>query len=125
VGKGERLARDMGADFKPLSEITNLSCHVLINTTSLGMTPNIDTTPVPGEYLDSEMVVMDAVYNPLKTRLLQDAENAGCKTVDGAAMFVNQGVFQFELWTRATAPVLEMRQVVLDALGQEKPRADD
>jgi len=58
---------------------------------------------------------MDIVYNPLKTRLLKDAEDAGCTVIDGLAMFVRQGVFQFELWTEKKAPVEVMRAAVLNA----------
>lgn len=111
--KGERLANDIGAEFCPLSEIKKTKCQILINTTPLGMTPNIDTTPVPANCLEKEMVVMDIVYNPLKTRLLKDAEAAGCTVIDGLAMFVYQGAFQFELWTGKTAPTDIMREAVL------------
>jgi len=62
------------------------------------------------------MVVMDIVYNPLKTLLLSEAIKAGCITVDGVSMFIQQGVFQFELWTGIKAPVDIMKRAVLDAL---------
>jgi shikimate dehydrogenase len=52
---------------------------------------------------------MDIVYNPLRTRLLRDAEAAGCVTIDGLAMLVHQGALQFELWTGLAAPVDIMR----------------
>jgi len=110
--KGEKLAQDIGAEFCPLSEITTLKYDILINTTPLGMTPNIDTTPISGEIIRSQTVVMDIVYNPLKTRLLKEAEENGCTVIDGLAMFVYQGVFQFELWTGKTAPVEVMRETV-------------
>jgi shikimate dehydrogenase len=62
------------------------------------------------------MIVMDMVYNPLKTRFLQGAENIGCTIIDGVSMFVHQGAVQFELWTSLKAPVDIMRKVVLDNL---------
>ncbi|MDM8525740.1 shikimate dehydrogenase [Desulfococcaceae bacterium HSG8] len=111
--KGEKLAADIGAEFCPLSDIEKLGCEILINTTPLGMTPNIETTPIPIRYLEKGMVVMDIVYNPLKTRLLKEAEAAGCTTIDGVAMFVYQGAFQFELWTGEKAPVEVMREAVM------------
>ncbi len=115
--KGEQLARDIRADFLPLSDFRGSGWDILINTTPLGMTPNTDTTPVRKASLEKGMVVMDIVYNPLKTRLLKEAEAAGCITIDGVSMFVCQGAFQFELWTGETAPVEVMRQAVLKALG--------
>ena len=62
------------------------------------------------------MVVFDSVYNPMKTRLLKDAEAAGCATVSGVELFVNQAAGQFELWTGKTAPIDLMRQVVEEKL---------
>jgi shikimate dehydrogenase len=110
--KGERLAGAIGADFCPLSETGSLNYHILINTTPLGMTPNIDTMPILKQAIRPQTVVMDIVYNPLKTRLLKEAEENGCTIIDGLAMFVYQGVFQFELWTGKNAPVDVMREAV-------------
>jgi shikimate dehydrogenase len=112
--KGERLAEDLGAKFCPLSDMKHLECQILINTTPIGMMPNIESTPVQKAYLQKEMLVMDIVYNPLKTRLLKDAEQIGCTVVDGLSMFVYQGAFQFELWTGKSAPVEVMRGAVLE-----------
>jgi len=117
--KGEELARDLGADFQPLSKLNKTACHILINTTPVGMMPDIDTMPVRKQDLDKNMVVMDVVYNPLKTRLLRAAEKIGCQTIDGVSMFVYQGVFQLELWTGMKAPVEVMKKAVLTALGKD------
>ena len=117
--KGEELAKDLGADFQPISRLNNTECHILINTTPVGMRPDIDTMPVRKQDLDKTMVVMDVVYNPLKTRLLREAEHIGCRTIDGVSMFVYQGAFQLELWTGMRAPVEVMRKAVLTALGKD------
>ena len=114
--KGERLASDLDCEFKPLSEIKQLPFHIIVNATSAGMTPHYDSVPVNTDLLENGTVVMDMVYNPLKTRFLAEAEKIGCTTVDGVAMFVNQGAIQFELWTGEKAPVDVMRKVVLDDL---------
>ena len=117
---GENLAKDLGADFQPLSALNKIDCHILINTTPVGMLPDVDAMPVRKQYLDQTMVVMDIVYNPLKTLLLRTAEDIGCRIVDGVSMFVYQGAFQFELWTKMKAPVEIMKKVVLSALGVGK-----
>jgi len=114
--KGEELANELGADFQPISKINKSTCHILINTTPVGMMPDIDVMPVRKQDLDKAMVVMDIVYNPLKTRLLETAEHIGCRTIDGVSMFVYQGAFQLELWTGMKAPVEVMRKAVLTAL---------
>jgi len=114
--KGELLAADLGAEFKPLSEIKRIDCDVLINTTSVGMVPDSWAMPVTPDGIERGMTVMDIIYNPLKTRLLRTAEKRGCVTVDGVAMFVHQGAAQFELWTGREAPVEMMQKVVLKNL---------
>jgi shikimate 5-dehydrogenase len=80
------------------------------------MHPAIDALPVPAAILEPEMVAMDIVYNPLETGLLKAAARAGCKTIDGLTMFVNQGARQFEWWTGQTAPVERMRRAVIENL---------
>ncbi|MGD8981963.1 MAG: shikimate dehydrogenase [Desulfobacterales bacterium] len=116
--KGEALANDLGADFQPISNINKTACHILINTTPVGMTPDIDVMPVRKQDLDKAMVVMDIVYNPLKTRLLKTAEHIGCRTIDGVSMFVYQGALQLEWWTGMKAPVEVMKKAVLNVLGK-------
>ncbi len=87
---------------------------VLINATSVGMEE--DATPVPRELLHDELAVMDAVYQPLETRLLRDAADVGATTVDGAWMLLYQGVEAFELWTGQDAPVDAMNAALRSKL---------
>jgi shikimate dehydrogenase len=114
--KGERLAGELDCDFCPLTDFTGGGFDILINATSLGMTPHSDLMPLTHACLRPAMTVMDIVYNPLETRLLKAAREAGCAVVDGVAMFVHQGAFQFERWTGKKAPVQLMKKTVLDAL---------
>ena len=114
--RGENLASDLNCEFKPLSEVKQLPYNIIINATSAGMTPHDASVPLNTDLLEGGMVVMDMVYNPLKTRFLAEAEKIGCPTVDGLSMFVHQGAIQFELWTGAKAPIDIMRRVVLDEL---------
>lgn len=113
---GEKLALDIGGDFVPLAESGRLKFDILINTTPVGMTPNVDAIPVPPEILTPEVTVMDIIYTPLKTRLLKEAEQRGCRIADGVSMFVYQGAAQFSMWTGCAPPVDIMRGVVLNAL---------
>jgi shikimate dehydrogenase len=116
--KGAQLAKELDAGFVPLSEVKKLNCDILINTTPVGMTPHVDDMCVPKDVLDKNMVVMDIVYTPLKTRLLREAEKIGCPSIDGLSMFVYQGAEQFTLWTGHKAPVDIMRMAVLTALDE-------
>jgi len=88
------------------------AAQVLIHCTPVGMSPKADSTSVPAWLLHAGLSVMDIVYNPLETRLLKDAKHAGCKTIPGLEMFLNQAVAQFELWTNQPAPVDVMRTVL-------------
>jgi shikimate dehydrogenase len=83
---------------------------VLVNATSVGMSPDIDETPVPSELLRPGLVVFDAVYNPLKTKLLGEAKAAGAKTISGLDMLVWQGALALERWTGEKAPVELMQK---------------
>ncbi|MFQ5997230.1 MAG: shikimate dehydrogenase [Dehalococcoidales bacterium] len=92
---------------------------ILINTTSVGMIPDINETPVPAELLKPGLIVFDIVYNPIQTRLLKEAEVAGAKTIDGLEMLVWQGALAFEKWIGQQAPLEVMRQEAIEALGHE------
>jgi len=91
---------------------------ILINTTSVGMSPDTGETPIPAELLSPTLTVYDIVYNPIKTRLLREAEEVGAKTVDGVDMLVWQGALAFEKWTGLKAPVEVMRKVLIDKLSK-------
>jgi shikimate dehydrogenase len=64
------------------------------------------------------MTVMDIIYNPEKTKLLEVAANKGCHIINGLGMFIYQGAEQFKLWTGQEAPVEVMRKTVGEVLGQ-------
>ena len=80
------------------------------------MSPNVDESPVVSTLLRPGLAVYDIVYNPIKTRLLREAEAAGAETISGVDMFVWQGALAFERWTGAGAPLELMREVVIKQL---------
>jgi len=82
---------------------------VLINATSIGL--GGDETPIPAEILSAELLVLDLIYGG--SRLLRDAEKAGCTTADGRVMLLHQGAASFTLWTGQPAP-LDLMQAALD-----------
>lgn len=86
--------------------------QVLIHCTPVGMHPNVEKTCVPVAMLHPGLTVMDIVYNPRETRLLKDAKAAGCRTIRGLEMFLNQAAVQFELWANQKAPADVMRAVL-------------
>ena len=102
-------------DFVNLKNEINNS-EMLVNASSIGMSPDNDSSPVPAELLTSKIIVFDIVYNPNPTRLLREAQAVGAKTIDGIEMLVQQGAISFEIWTGIKAPVDIMRQSVLEQL---------
>jgi shikimate dehydrogenase len=79
--------------------------HLLVNTTPLGMTPDIDSSPLPeGTVLTQGTIVYDLVYNPRETKLVRDAKVQGCHAVTGLGMLIEQAALSFELWTGHNPP---------------------
>lgn len=120
VSKGASLAESLGCNCIPLAEAEKFQAAVLINATSVGMRPHDTQSPMAASALSNFQVVMDIVYAPLQTKLLQDSAKAGCTTINGLAMLLYQGVAQFEIWTGRQAPVDIMRNALLTALQNRK-----
>ena len=123
--KGRRLASELDSEFCRLIDFSGVGYDILVNTTPVGMIPHVERMPVSYACLRPAMTVMDIVYNPLETRLLKVAREAGCTVVDGVAMFVHQGAFQFERWTGKKAPVQLMKKTVLAALGKKAEKKEN
>ncbi len=89
------------------------NAELVVNTTSLGMQGQLELR-VPLDGLQPGAVVTDLVYAPLKTHLLQTAEEAGCTVVDGLGMLLHQAVPGFESWFGVRPEVnLDLRAAVL------------
>jgi shikimate dehydrogenase len=98
IKNGKNLASMYDSNFLSINEIKN-NFDIIINTTPIGMIPDIEKTPFEKKHLNNNMIVMDIVYNPVETQLIKDAKKIGCRTIDGLSMFINQGMQQFKLWT--------------------------
>lgn len=87
---------------------------IIINTTSLGMYPDIYKNPV-GELVkfSSNQIVYDVIYNPEKTKLLEDAEKFGCKAINGLGMLLYQGIYAYEIWTGIKVPEELIKQIFI------------
>ncbi|MCG7847983.1 MAG: shikimate dehydrogenase [ANME-2 cluster archaeon] len=112
------VGRVEGTGLEDLASLVEQS-HIIINTTSVGMHPDIDQTLVTEDMMHAGQVVFDLVYNPLQTKLLKEAKKAGAITVDGIKMLVLQGVESFRIWTNAEPPVDIMERAVRDVLGKQ------
>lgn len=112
VEKAKQLSDVVGGSFSNLHDVCNITADVLVNTTSVGMAPNADEMPIAADCLGNFSVVMDIVYSPLETALLREAQQRGCRTVNGLRMLLHQAACQFELWTGLPAPFHVMEQVL-------------
>ncbi len=106
IEKGEMVAEELGAKFISLDEavLNSSEYDIILNTTSVGMYPNVEENPLEGARFQAGQVVFDAIYNPENTKLIQSARESGATVVTGKDMFVEQGAIQFENWTQCDAP---------------------
>ena len=104
--RADALAAEMGAETIAWDDAAEAigSAALVVNSTSLGMSGAAELT-VPLGALRPGMVVMDLVYAPLRTPLLQAAEAAGATAVDGLGMLLHQAAPGFERWFGAAPPV--------------------
>ena len=114
--RAQKLARDVACEWAGLDDLETLDADIVINATSVGMYPNVDATPLPASLLEPRMIVFDTVYNPVSTRLLLDAEEVGCATLNGLDMFVGQAAQQFKTWTGLDAPRELMQAIAAERL---------
>ncbi|MCB1121821.1 MAG: shikimate dehydrogenase, partial [Verrucomicrobiae bacterium] len=91
---------------------------VLVNSTSIGLYPNVQDKPdLEYDSIHPGMVVCDVIPNPPRTPFLKEAEVRGAKTLDGLGMLVGQGVIGFKMWTGQDAPAAVMRKALEAVFG--------
>ena len=118
VDRAERLASDLDESGSRVA-VANLGdgkieAELVINSTSVGMIPNPQQSPLDGSCFRSGMTLLDIVYNPLHTCLMQQAEEAGARAINGLGMLAYQGAGSFELWTGKIPPVDAMKAAALE-----------
>lgn len=129
--KAEELVQDINERFAPVAELVDLQdeealkaaiteSDVLMNNTGLGMINSLGETPIPKEYFREGQLAFDATYNPAKTRFLVEAEEAGCKIMNGLGMSLHQGAAQIKLWSGEEAPLDAMRDELFAILEENK-----
>ena len=111
----ESLNPDVKTELVTPEQLSGVELDLLVNTTSLGMYPHVDDTPLPNADLSNVKTVVDLIYNPGKTLLLNDAESQGARAVNGLEMLVAQAVYSVEIWRGGNV----ITQLDMDALTQE------
>jgi len=98
---------------------TTRDAALLVNATTVGMWPQLEGSIWPDDApIPAHLVVFDLVYNPLETRLLQQARRAGATAIDGLGMLVRQGALAFDMWTALGIPIDEIDAVMRTACQQ-------
>lgn len=122
----EALANDINTNFAPIAEVVPYGdfskvadCSVVMNASGVGMGNTEGQSPLPIEHIRASQFYFDACYNPDKTQFLLNAEEKGCKILNGLGMSLYQGVVQIELWTGKEAPVEAMRKELIDILAEK------
>lgn len=83
-----------------LAEKSTIQEALVVNTTPLGMAPEVNKSPWPEDLpFPPDTLVYDLVYSPPETRLMSQAHAAGCRAFNGLGMLLRQGALAFELWT--------------------------
>ncbi|MCW8961525.1 MAG: shikimate dehydrogenase, partial [Ignavibacteriaceae bacterium] len=95
--------------FPPDNVETLKNSRLIINSTTIGMFPDVEDTITDIEdSFNEDQIVFDLIYNPTKTKLLRMAEEQGAKVVGGMTMLISQAAKSFQLWTEVEMPVVEI-----------------
>jgi shikimate dehydrogenase len=108
--KGEKLAKEFNVNFIQWSKRENIKADVVINATSIGMVPNIFSSPISKKKIKNSQIVMDVVVTPPKTKLIKIANKQGKITVDGLKLSLYQAFTQFKLYTGRNPPIQVMQK---------------
>jgi shikimate dehydrogenase len=119
TSKGKRLADDFGVRFGGgLDELSSIGdCDVLVNATSVGFHAP-DASVIPASILREGRVVLDVVFIPPASKLVNEAKSRGGIAIPGTRMLVHQAAYQFELYTGERAPFEVMEQALLERISR-------
>ncbi|OHB46882.1 MAG: hypothetical protein A2099_02475 [Planctomycetes bacterium GWF2_39_10] len=118
--RAQLLARDVGCLCRKLDDPQEIETDILINATPVGMFPKVNETPIAKNKLKHNIVVFDTIYNPIETKLLQDAKAQGCKVVGGLPMFIQQAAAQFKLWTGRMPQIELIEKIAYEKLAMKQ-----
>lgn len=114
--KAKSLAQEFRCKAAGIDRVPEMDASVVVNCTSLGMQPNVNTSPLPDGVLKPGMTVFDTVYNPVETKLLTQAKAAGATPVSGAEMYIRQAMAQYRIFIGDEPNEELMRKLVYERL---------
>ncbi len=116
IDRGEHIGKELQNLYNVPVKIMELESigidfDAVINSTSVGMYPDIDKSPVDSNVLQSTRLVYDVIYNPFETKLLKLGNRSGAKTINGLPMLIYQGLKSFEIWTETLTTHGEKKKI--------------
>lgn len=119
VSKAKELAEQFDCEYSGFEHIEQIkNAEIICNASTIGFsgTNQQDQSPIPKGLIDKNHIIFDAIYSPLKTKLLQEAEEAGATTISGTEMLLHQGFAQFKKFYEQEAPKAAMRTALEEYL---------
>ena len=112
--RAQQLAASIHCQFDGLGKLAFhlQETDILINATSVGMTPNTNQSLVTKKLLSKRLVVLDIVSHPKETKLLKEAKEMGCQVVPADRMLLWQGILKFKIFTGVKPPVNIMEKIM-------------
>lgn len=119
--KAEEIAkRFQSCEAKRLEEFEASDCDILINTTSAGLFPNTENSPVDNlDGISPQTVLYDIIYNPSETKLMRMARKKGCKAHNGVKLLIYQGLLADEIWFERKFTDESLVQKIINEMGVE------
>jgi shikimate dehydrogenase len=115
-GRAAITAADLGSELT-IKRVLN-GCDLVINCTPVGMHPLTGFSPLASlQGLPQHCVVADTIYNPRRTKLMDQAEACGLRTIGGQGMLVHQAALAWKIWFGRLGPVDTMTRALDQALG--------
>jgi len=114
--KAEALAKEFEIDSIEPKDIEQEQFDILINTSPCGAFPKRSESPLSQDQIPSHSVVMDLVTNPVRTKLLEEAEEVGAQIVTGERTLLHSAMLQFELWFKQEVPLEVMEEAMYETL---------
>lgn len=112
--KADLLAKEFNCNSYNLNNLEELkNCDIIINTTSVGMGNLINLSPINTNILHKNHIIFECIYNPKKTKLVQEAEKVGAAIIYGWEMLLYQGVKQFKIYTKKSPKIDSMKKILL------------
>lgn len=117
IDKAKALAQEFNCKFSGMNNMEEIKkMDIIFNATSLGMGGDVHISALPANIIQKHHIVFDAIYSPHETQLIKNAKKKDATIIYGSEMLLYQGIAQFELFTKAKAPLQQMRKALEEAL---------